>query len=74
MGAVFWAAGSAVSGTATTLALVAPTLNVNDIIIAQIASQDNDAAATPDATWTIINELNNGTGLRSSLYWKRAVA
>ena len=74
MGARFWAAGSAVSGVATTLALVAPTLNVNDIIIAQIASQDNDAAATPDSTWTIINELNNGTGLRSSLYWKRAVA
>ena len=50
MGARFWAAGSAVSGVATTLALVAPTLNVNDIIIAQISSQDNDAVATPDAT------------------------
>ena len=69
----FWAAGSAVNGVATTLALIAPTLNVNDIIIAQIVSQDNDAAATPDATWTSINELNNGVGLRSSLYWKRAV-
>src|SRR3990167_7420089 len=70
----FWAAGSAVDGVLTTLDLVAPTLNVNDIIIAQISSNDNDAVALPDTTWTVINELNNGTGLRSTVAWKRAVA
>lgn len=73
MAIAFWAAGSAVTGTATTLALVAPTLNVNDIIIAQISSEDNDAHLAPDSTWTAINALNNGTALRSSLWWKRAV-
>lgn len=70
----FWAAGSPVAGVLTTLDLVAPTLNVNDIIIAQISSNDNDAVAAPDATWTSINELNNGAGLRSSVFWKRAVS
>ena len=69
-----WAAGSALAGTATTLGLVAPTLNANDIMIAQIASEDNDAHLAPDADWTAINEVNNGTGLRSSIWWKRAAA
>lgn len=70
----FWAAGSAVSGVDTTLALVAPTLNVNDIIIAQIISQDVDAHLAPDATWTAIQAEDNGIILRSSIWWKRAVA
>lgn len=74
MAIAYWAAGTGVAGVLTTLDLVAPTLNANDIIIAQIASNDNDAAAMPSGDWTVINELNNGTGLRSTLAWKRAVA
>jgi hypothetical protein len=69
----FVAAGTAVAGVLTTLDLVAPTLAENDIIIAQIASNDNDAVAMPTAAWTVIQENNNGTGLRSTVAWKRAL-
>ena len=73
MAITFIAAGTAVAGILTTMDLVAPSLAENDIIIAQLSSNDNDAVALPSTAWTIINELNNGTGLRSSVAWKRAL-
>ena len=67
--------GSVVNGTATTLSLVAPTLIANDIIIAQICTEDNDALSVPSADWITISELNGTAAtLRNNTYYKRAVA
>lgn len=70
----FWAAGNILGGTATTLAPVAPTLNANDVMIVQIANLDNAVISAPDSTWTLINQLDNGAGFRSTCFWKLAVA
>lgn len=68
----FVAAGSAVQTSTTTLALVAPTLLVDDILIAQIISINNGAITAPDATWTEIQQANF-TGSRAALFWKRVI-
>lgn len=73
MAARFWAAGSAVAGVLTTLDLVVPTCNVGDFIFAQIASNDNTAPTAPTG-YVSIAGVNNGTGLRASLWVKAAVA
>lgn len=64
-----------ITSTITTLALVAPTLGVNDIMIATIIGKDNIDHSAPDATWTEIGTQTNNTVLMTtSHWWKRAVA
>lgn len=64
---------TAASGNVTTLTL--PTnWAANDIWICFVVSLDNVTSTMP-ATWTAIGTgTNNGTGLRTTLYYRRAVA
>lgn len=71
----FVANGALASDAAiTTLSVVAPALSVNDIMIASIYGNNNQVVSPPDGTWTSIKEINNGTGMRTSIFWKRAAA
>lgn len=66
--------GSEVATTTTTLALVAPTVLYNDIMLAIIDTNDNVAVSGVGAGWNLIRADNNGATQRGSLYWKRASA
>jgi hypothetical protein len=72
----FQAIGSInVTSTITTLALVAPTVGNDDIMIAVLIGKDNIDHQAPDATWTEIGtQTNNTTAMTTSHWWKRAVA
>lgn len=65
------ASGSAVATVTTTLALVAPTVLDNDIMIANIVTNDNVAVTLP-ADWALIRADNNTAAERGTLAWKRA--
>ena len=69
----FLSAGSAVSTTTTSLALVAPTVAIDDILIAQINSNNNTAISAPTAAWVEIQQ-GNFTGSRAACFYKRVVA
>lgn len=63
-----------VDSATTTLALVAPALAANDIMIACLLGKDNIDHSAPDGTWTEIGtQTNNTTAMTTSLWWKRAV-
>jgi hypothetical protein len=70
----FFAAGSALAGTVTTLSLVAPALATDDIIIAQISTNDNDVVTAATGFTSILLTDGTTTALRSNTYYKRAVA
>jgi hypothetical protein len=63
--------GTEVATTTTSLDLVAPTVLGDDIMLAHIMTNDNVAVVAP-AAWALIRADNNTTGLRTSLFWKRA--
>ena len=63
----------AANATTTTLNIVAPTLNVDDIMIASILNKDNQVVTAP-ANWTKFVQVNNTTAQRLTLAWKRAIA
>ncbi len=69
--AVFQAAGSTVSSVTTTLALVAPATNNDDILLANIYSADNVVPTLP-AGFTLIRGFNNTVAQRQTVAWKRA--
>lgn len=81
MAVTFVAAGSlAAQTTSATLALVAPSCQHNDILIAQFINKSVTARAiTPPAGWSevIATEVNDCTTAADdhqySLYWKRAI-
>lgn len=53
----------------------APTCEIDDILYAVIYQNDNLSLTTVPADWAEVRApVNNGTGMRASLYWKRAVA
>jgi hypothetical protein len=69
--AVAWvAAGSGVATTTTTLALIAPTVIGNDVLFAQIISNNNTAVVAPSG-WTLIADTANTAAMQSYLGWKR---
>jgi len=63
--------GSEVASVTTSLALVAPTVLGDDIMLAHIYTNDN-VAVTATADWALIRADNNGAGMRTSFFWKRA--
>ena len=63
--------GSALDSVTTTLALIAPTVAENDIMIACIYTNDNTASIST-ADWAQIRQDNNTATMRGSLFWKRA--
>lgn len=64
-----------VTSTITTLALVAPSCVVDDILIAVLFGKDNIDHQAPDASWTEIGtQTNNTTAMTTSHWWKRATA
>lgn len=63
----------AANATTTTLAIVAPTLSVDDVMIASINQKANQLI-TPPAGWEVVVEVNNTTAQRTSIFWKRAEA
>jgi hypothetical protein len=65
--------GDALASVTTDLALVAPTVIGNDIMVANIYTNDNVAVVAP-LDWALIRADNNTTTMRSSLFWKRAGA
>ncbi len=67
----FTAAGTAVASITTTLALVAPTTNNDDILLALIYSGDNVAPILPQG-FTLIQGFNNTIAQRETVAWKRA--
>jgi hypothetical protein len=69
--AVFQAAGSTVSSVTTTLALVAPATNNDDILLANIYSADNVVPTLP-AGFTLVQGFNNTIAMRQTVAWKRA--
>lgn len=73
--AVSFVAAGPIAGTVTLpqLSLVAPTLSVDDIMVACINAKDNQVWTAP-AGWTKFVESNNTTAQRVTLAWKRAVA
>lgn len=54
------------------LTVTPPTTQTDDIMILAVSSHDNVAISLP-AGWTIIDQSNNGTGLRATTAWKRCV-
>lgn len=74
MPVAFVAAGAlAATVTLPQLSIIAPTLSVDDIMVAAINAKDNQVWAAP-AGWTKFVESNNTTAQRVTLAWKRAVA
>jgi hypothetical protein len=60
---------AAASGNIT---ITPPATSTDDIMILAVTSHDNVAITLP-AGWTIYQEANNTTAMRSTLAWKRAV-
>lgn len=72
MAVIFSAVGALAADASTTnLAITAPACAANDILIAAIQGKDNQVITAP-AGWTKFVELNNTTGQRITLAWKRA--
>jgi hypothetical protein len=73
---VAWVANGSLATNATTasMAITAPSLSVNDIMIAFIYGNNNQVVSPPDGTWTSVCEVNNTANMRSSVFWKRAAA
>jgi hypothetical protein len=76
MAVTFQAIGAIdVNSSTVTLAVVAPTVVVNDIMICILIGKDNIDHSAPDASWTEIGtQTNNTTAMTTSHWWKRAVA
>ena len=74
MPVTFVAAGAlAGNATTTTLNVVAPTLRIDDIMLATILNKDNQVVTAPSG-WAKIVEFNNTTAQRATIAWKRAVS
>ena len=69
----FVAAGTAVATATTSLALVAPAVLVDDILIVQIVSKNNDAVVYPTTDWTVIRDVANTAAMQTAIAWKRVV-
>ncbi len=63
--------GNPLASLTTTLALIAPTVVTDDIMLAIIYTNDN-VATTSTADWALIRGDNNTTTMRGNLFWKRA--
>jgi hypothetical protein len=77
----FIAAGSlATNNTTTTLPVVAPACNINDILICCLMNKDvTNTISPPDGTWTqIVQGFNDATTAAAkhqyAVFWKRATA
>ncbi len=71
--AAFQAAGSTVSSVTTTLALVAPATNIDDVLLANIYTADNNVVALPQG-WQPVQAFNNTVAQRQTVAWYRAAA
>lgn len=74
MAVSFSAAGTDVATVTTTLALVAPSCNIGDILIAQVISQNNTSLGLPSGSWTTIRDIANTSAMQSAIAWKRVVS
>lgn len=73
MAVAFQAKGTAVDTVTVTLALVAPTTAIGDILIANISSLNN-VAVVPPIGWTTIQQNNNTAAMSQYVAWYRASA
>lgn len=67
------AGGNSRSGNGNVTPGLPPGWTINDIFICVIASKDNINSTMPPG-WTIIDQSNNGTSLRTTTFYKIAVA
>lgn len=68
----FVAASANAAATSGDLSVTPPTTQTDDIMVLAVTSHDNVAVTLP-AGWTIYQQGNNTTAMRSTLAWKRAV-
>jgi len=67
-------APSPASGSSNSLTLTLPTgLDVDDVMIAQIAVRGNRTITAP-AGWVLIRRNNSGNGITQAVYWRRSTA
>ena len=72
MSIVFVGASANAAAASGNLTVTPPATLTDDIMICAVTAHDNVALSFP-AGWTIIDQSNNGTGLRATTAWKRAV-
>lgn len=71
MAVAYQAVGTAVDSVLTTLTLVAPASQADDIFVINMMTADNNVAIFP-VDWNVIGVINNGAGMRQSAAWYRA--
>lgn len=76
MAVTFGTVGSiAVNSVDAFVDVIAPSCNIDDILICVLLGKDNLTHSAPDGTWTSIGtQTNNTTGMTTSHWWKRAVS
>lgn len=72
MAITFINSSSNTSATSGDITVTPPTTQTDDIMILAVSTHDNVGISLP-ANWTIIDQANNGTGLRATTAWKRCV-
>jgi hypothetical protein len=68
----FIAASSNIAAASGNLTVTPPATATDDVMILAVTTHDNVAVTLP-AGWTIYQEANNTTAMRSTLAWKRCV-
>ena len=68
----FIGASTNVAAASGNISITPPVTQTDDILICAVTTRDNVVLTFP-AGWTKYQEANNGTSLRSTLAWKRAV-